>query len=431
MKLIIRATLFLGIMISVLACGKTSEQSPGQTNTGAVASKTGQDSSIEQVLGTYVGIHGSGLVLRDDGSAEYYWKEWPSVESVTWKYENNTVIVSSNNIGYDFYAEVPDGTVTSLLFKADSKSWTDENFVKTSDETKHLSKDDFVSLIEATLNIKLDTQQNGATNGGNGYSETIEVGKLTLNIPDYYVHTGETYTASEGNSVAVLKFESQAIDRPDFDELTPEQLDTVLSDTVDKMFNTYLSALDLNNTKKTGSSLFEHDGYYIKRTEGEGIYVDEKTGEKADAKFINYFVYDGEFVSCLMCLCTPKQGPKYERDFDNMIKESINSAPIVEKEQTKENSDSKEAASGSKSAVIEAIDSYEAFIDEYIELMQEVKNSPSDLTLLSKYSEYMTKYTDLAEKFEALDDQEMTKEEEKYYIDASARISKKLIDAAY
>lgn len=49
--------------------------------------------------------------------------------------------------------------------------------------------------------------------------------------------------------------------------------------------------------------------------------------------------------------------------------------------------------------------------------------------MLCKYSEYMAKYAALAEKFEALDDKEMTKEEEIYYIDAFARISKKLLNS--
>ena len=55
--------------------------------------------------------------------------------------------------------------------------------------------------------------------------------------------------------------------------------------------------------------------------------------------------------------------------------------------------------------------SHESLTDEYIELMEEIKNNPSNTSLLAKYADYMTKYADLAKKFESMEDEEMTDEE--------------------
>ena len=68
------------IAASLVACGG----SEGQTATQGTmpSSESGQKDmpaplvGIKRVVGTYIGVHGSGLVLHADGAAAYYWKEW-------------------------------------------------------------------------------------------------------------------------------------------------------------------------------------------------------------------------------------------------------------------------------------------------------------------------------------------------------------------
>lgn len=76
----------------------------------------------------------------------------------------------------------------------------------------------------------------------------------------------------------------------------------------------------------------------------------------------------------------------------------------------------------------EAMDTYEAFYDEYCELMKKYKENPTDLTILTKYLEMMSKIEEVDKAFEAWDSSDMSSEELKYYLDVSARIQKKLID---
>ena len=78
----------------------------------------------------------------------------------------------------------------------------------------------------------------------------------------------------------------------------------------------------------------------------------------------------------------------------------------------------------------EAIDSYEAFFDEYCEFMKKYNESPDDLTLLTQYAEYIAQYTDTMSKMEALDNGDMNDAETKYYIEVTSRINQKLLEIA-
>lgn len=76
----------------------------------------------------------------------------------------------------------------------------------------------------------------------------------------------------------------------------------------------------------------------------------------------------------------------------------------------------------------EAMDSYEAFYDEYCDLLKQYSQDPSDFTLLTKYADMMQKVGEVDEKFKAWDEKDMTTAEQKYYIEVSARITQKLLE---
>lgn len=85
-------------------------------------------------------------------------------------------------------------------------------------------------------------------------------------------------------------------------------------------------------------------------------------------------------------------------------------------------------SSGIRPEFKEAMDTYEAFYDEYCELMKKYKENPTDWTILTKYLEMMSKIEEVDKAFEAWNSSDMSSEELKYYLDVSARIQKKLID---
>ncbi len=123
------------------------------------------------------------------------------------------------------------------------------------------------------------------------------------------------------------------------------------------------------------------------------------------------------------------------------LKEDIDDSYILEKSEKSENTSSVldekieenhiEYIDGMRPEFKEAMDSYEAFFDEYCEFMKKYKENSTDLSLLADYANYMTQYVDTMSKLEKLGEDDLNDAELLYYIEVSNRISQKLLKAAY
>lgn len=79
----------------------------------------------------------------------------------------------------------------------------------------------------------------------------------------------------------------------------------------------------------------------------------------------------------------------------------------------------------------EAMDSYEEFMNEYCDFMKKYSQSDgTDIGILADYMDYMNRYAQLAEDFEAWDDSEMNPAETAYYIEVQNRINQKLLEVS-
>ncbi len=96
--------------------------------------------------------------------------------------------------------------------------------------------------------------------------------------------------------------------------------------------------------------------------------------------------------------------------------------------QTSNGSDT--GGSGIRADFKEAMDSYEAFMDEYVDFMKKYESSDDTIGLLSDYLEYISEYADMAAKLDAVDTDELSTEELEYYLDVVNRVSKKLLEIA-
>ncbi|MDO4650908.1 MAG: hypothetical protein Q4B26_19910, partial [Eubacteriales bacterium] len=76
------------------------------------------------------------------------------------------------------------------------------------------------------------------------------------------------------------------------------------------------------------------------------------------------------------------------------------------------------------------MDEYEAFFDQYCDFMNKYAENPSDTSMIMEYANFMTQYVDTMESFEAVESSDLSNEELKYYIEVTARIETKLLDAA-
>lgn len=75
-----------------------------------------------------------------------------------------------------------------------------------------------------------------------------------------------------------------------------------------------------------------------------------------------------------------------------------------------------------------AMDSYEKFFDEYIAFMQKYTNNPTDLSLLSEYSNFLSQYTDTMNKMTSIDTSSLSADDLAYYLEVTGRIYDKLGD---
>ena len=123
-----------------------------------------------------------------------------------------------------------------------------------------------------------------------------------------------------------------------------------------------------------------------------------------------------------------------ERDYFSDFEKTIASARAVEASSSKsaENVGTSEQMGQNDSGEVssdlkEMLDSYEAFMDEYVEFMKTYQESDDTMGMLSKYSEYMQKYLDFAQKVEAVDTSNMSAADYAYYIEVTSRVSQKLL----
>jgi hypothetical protein len=73
------------------------------------------------------------------------------------------------------------------------------------------------------------------------------------------------------------------------------------------------------------------------------------------------------------------------------------------------------------------VDSYEAFMNEYVDFMVEYQNSDgTDATLLTSYTEYMAKYVEFMEQTDNVNADDVSADDYAYYLEAQARIAKRL-----
>ena len=93
--------------------------------------------------------------------------------------------------------------------------------------------------------------------------------------------------------------------------------------------------------------------------------------------------------------------------------------------------ESEDGESGEVSAdVKEALDSYEAVMDEYVSFMQKYKDSGYSADMLSDYTAMLQKYTEFSEKINAMDTSSMSSADYAYYIEVTGRVSQKLMEVA-
>ena len=87
----------------------------------------------------------------------------------------------------------------------------------------------------------------------------------------------------------------------------------------------------------------------------------------------------------------------------------------------------KSVSSEIRPEVKKAIDSYESFMNKYIDFMKKYSESDDAVSMANDYAEYMEKYTKVVKDFDALKDNDLNDAELKYYLEVQNKINTDLI----
>lgn len=75
----------------------------------------------------------------------------------------------------------------------------------------------------------------------------------------------------------------------------------------------------------------------------------------------------------------------------------------------------------------EVLDGYEKFVNEYVDFMKEYTDNPS-LDAVAKYGKMMSDYAKHMDEIDDIDEDDLSDEDYAYYIEVTARVSKKLAE---
>lgn len=104
------------------------------------------------IVGTYVGDDGSVLIFHSDGTCDYYFKTYSTVETEDyWMYEDNYLVWYSKDMKCNIYASIYSNNTDTLNFRSSSSAWSYESYKKVSDEEKNLTKSECDELIKDNL----------------------------------------------------------------------------------------------------------------------------------------------------------------------------------------------------------------------------------------------------------------------------------------
>ncbi len=115
---------------------------------------------------------------------------------------------------------------------------------------------------------------------------------------------------------------------------------------------------------------------------------------------------------------------------ENQTSDEEKSDTTSEASESKESDTNEELIDGMRPEFKEAMDSYEAFYDEYCNIIKKYAENPSDMKLLADYTNILTKGAEMTEKFNAWEDNDLNNAELKYYLDVNNRVTKKLLDVS-
>lgn len=176
---------------------------------------------------------------------------------------------------------------------------------------------------------------------------------------------------------------------------------------------------------------------YYKKCSDSGFNVDYSSSEtdyyaKNEDGYELDIDYDKEEKIMKITIDAPQEDPD-EPDTDEPDSDDGNTADTDpdDESNTSDNSDSsmKSTDDGSvRAEVKDALDSYEAFMNEYVEFMKKYTDSNDTVSMLADYTKYMKKYEEMSQKMDDIEDMDLNDAENSYFLEVQARVTAKLAE---
>ena len=246
----------------------------------------------------------------------------------------------------------------------------------------------------------------------NGFSEEtnqeLSFAGIRFYIPDYYktidskvTDTRLEYTCTgildENNSGLILEKSSTNWSKVDYEK------------NIDELERRFLSNIEYTKVDSKDVTI----GGFLGRLITLNGNTENTAGRDAQAAF-TYNDITGEFVLLIIVQQTEKTSFDYFPDFERIL----DSAVIEEKP----------VSAGVTPEFKATMDSYEAFIDKYVEFMKNYDTM--DTSQMLQYLSILSEYTDFAQKIDAIDEDSLSDADYAYYLEVTTRVSQKLLSAA-
>ena len=249
----------------------------------------------------------------------------------------------------------------------------------------------------------------------NGFDEatntTATKAGVTVQVPEYYGEADDkgNYYAERGSSVAMLMFGDEDLK----------------GSTNDFSNNKEAIAKNIIKGIGNGAKIVESKDYTVAGLPGYAFsFSFNAKGVKAGGWSVVFYNENAQKLGLIALMQTENASYTYFPDFEKIV----NSAVVSEKPESTEKQSS--ATGGVDFELKDMLDSYEAFIDEYVAFMEKYKNSDDAASMLMDYSNYMQQYADLMQKINSIDTSNLSAADYAYYIEVTSRCSQKLLNAS-
>lgn len=359
---------------------------------------------MKKLSGTYIGMNGSVLTLFPDGTTEYYYMASEDIDKGSWNVEDG--LLSWSYQDYTISTDVSDPDTQSLYFDS-TAGWTREEYKKVSSDTESRdTKSCHQLLIDELGRPQMD-------NFDEELNKTCTIGTTTLQIPFYWMN------AISDDDLITYYAELDASTQ-DTAVLMVSHYDISLSDVVFEIAAPdFMTEIFASGTQLSEATMVEYNGLKAVKSTGK-VSSDSETLNNS-VTVIN--VPDAEQMIMIQLLTSDNTVFRYDSDCEKIFRSISYQKPASGSAGSSGLVSSSEVSPDLK----EFLDSYEAFMTEYVSFMQRYEDSDDVSSMLMDYFDMLYRLADFTEKADAYDTDEMSDADAAYYLEVMSRVTMMLL----